>query len=95
MQIAECQICDREMAAFAAERGKEIGYENVFDYSLGNPSVPVPEKLREIMSRMVLEMDSVDVFGYSPTLGIPSVKEKLASDLKKRFVFLMKENTFL
>ena len=75
----------REMAAFAAERGKEIGYENVFDYSLGNPSVPVPEKLREIMSRMVLEMDSVDVFGYSPTLGIPSVKEKLASDLKKRF----------
>lgn len=64
---------------------KKLDYENVFDYSLGNPSVPVPEKLREIMSRMVLEMDSVDVFGYSPTLGIPSVKEKLASDLKKRF----------
>ena len=75
----------RELSEYATARGQEIGYENVFDYSLGNPSVPVPEKLREIMSRMVLEMDSVDVFGYSPTLGIPSVKEKLASDLKKRF----------
>ncbi|MDO5423006.1 MAG: pyridoxal phosphate-dependent aminotransferase [Eubacteriales bacterium] len=75
----------REMAAFAAERGKEIGYENVFDYSLGNPSVPVPEKLREVMAKMVLEMDSVDVFGYSPTLGIPSVREKLAANMRKRF----------
>lgn len=75
----------REMAAFAAERGKEIGYENVFDYSLGNPSVPVPDKLREVLSRMVLEMDSVDVFGYSPTLGIPSAREKIAANLAKRF----------
>lgn len=75
----------REMAAFAAVRGKEIGYENVFDYSLGNPSVPVPQKLREIMAKYVLEGDSLDVFGYSPTLGIPAVKEKLASDLKERF----------
>lgn len=75
----------REMAAFASERGKEIGYENVFDYSLGNPSVPVPKKLREIFARLALEGDSTEVFGYSPTLGIPSVKEKLASDLKERF----------
>ena len=33
----------REFSEFAAARGKEIGYENVFDYSLGNPSVPVPD----------------------------------------------------
>ena len=32
----------RDLAGKAAERGKEIGYENVFDYSLGNPSVPAP-----------------------------------------------------
>ena len=34
----------RQLSEFATARGKEIGYENVFDYSLGNPSVPVPEK---------------------------------------------------
>ena len=33
----------RELSEYATARGKEIGYENVFDYSLGNPSVPVPE----------------------------------------------------
>ena len=33
----------RALSVYATERGKEIGYENVFDYSLGNPSVPVPD----------------------------------------------------
>ena len=33
----------RELSEFATARGKEIGYENVFDYSLGNPSIPVPQ----------------------------------------------------
>lgn len=75
----------REMSAFAAERGKEIGYENVFDYSLGNPSVPVPEKLRTKIARLALEGNPMEVYGYSPTLGIPAVREKVAASLKKRF----------
>ena len=37
----------RSLAVYASERGKEIGYENVFDYSLGNPSVPVPEEFNK------------------------------------------------
>ena len=40
----------RELSEYATARGKEIGYENVFDYSLGNPSVPVP---REFTDRMI------------------------------------------
>lgn len=75
----------REMSAFAAERGKKIGYENVFDYSLGNPSVPVPEKLRTKIARLALEGNPMEVYGYSPTLGIPAVREKVAASLKKRF----------
>ena len=39
----------RQLSEFATERGKEIGYENVFDYSLGNPSVPVPGEFTEAM----------------------------------------------
>lgn len=35
----------RQLSEFATARGQEIGYENVFDYSLGNPSVPVPREL--------------------------------------------------
>ena len=39
----------REMSAWANQRGAEIGYENVFDYSLGNPSVPVPQAFTDKM----------------------------------------------
>lgn len=45
----------RELSEFATARGKEIGYENVFDFSLGNPSVPVPEAVTETMIRLLKE----------------------------------------
>ena len=55
----------RQLSEFATERGKEIGYENVFDYSLGNPSVPVPEKFTEVMIKMLQEKSPVALHGYS------------------------------
>lgn len=75
----------RELAEFAAARGKEIGYENVFDYSLGNPSVPVPEQFTEAMIDLLKTKSSVELHGYSPSLGIASVKEAVAESLNKRF----------
>lgn len=75
----------RELSEFAAARGKEIGYENVFDYSLGNPSVPVPEKFTETMIDLLKNKSSMELHGYSPSLGIASVKEKIAESLNRRF----------
>ena len=75
----------RELAEYAAVRGAEIGYENVFDYSLGNPSVPAPEGFKEAMVRLLSECDPMKLHGYSPSLGIQSVKEKVAASLNKRF----------
>ncbi len=75
----------RQLSEFATARGKEIGYENVFDYSLGNPSVPVPEKFTEVMIDLLKNKSSMELHGYSPSLGIPSVKEKIAENLNKRF----------
>lgn len=75
----------RQLSEFATARGKEIGYENVFDYSLGNPSVPVPEKFTEVMIDLLQNKTSMELHGYSPSLGIPSVKEKIAENLNKRF----------
>ena len=75
----------RELSEFAAARGQEIGYENVFDYSLGNPSVPVPREFTEEMVRM-LNMEETNVLhGYSPSLGITSVREAVAASLERRF----------
>lgn len=75
----------RQLSEFATERGKEIGYENVFDYSLGNPSVPVPEKFTKEMMNLLQTKTSMELHGYSPSLGIGSVKEKIAESLNGRF----------
>ena len=75
----------RELSEYATARGKEIGYENVFDYSLGNPSVPAPESFKKAMIKMLTEGDVMEVHGYSPSLGIVPVKEKVAASLNARF----------
>lgn len=75
----------RELFDYACKRGQEIGYKNVFDYSLGNPSVPAPAEFHEAMIRLLESKDPVALHGYSPSLGIMSVREKIAASLKKRF----------
>ena len=75
----------RQLSEFAVARGKEIGYENVFDFSLGNPSVPVPQAFTDTMIKMLQEKDSMELHGYSQSLGIASVRDKVAASLNKRF----------
>ncbi len=75
----------RQLSEFATARGAEIGYENVFDYSLGNPSVPAPQAFTETMIRLLQEKDPMELHGYSQSLGIPAVREKVATSLNKRF----------
>ena len=75
----------RTLSEFATARGKEIGYENVFDYTLGNPSVPAPDAVNQTMIKLLTTKSSMELHGYSQSLGIPSVREKVASSLNKRF----------
>ncbi len=75
----------RELSEYATARGKEIGYENVFDFSLGNPSVPVPKAFNDRVCELLSTLPSMEVHGYSPSLGIQSVKEKIAASLNRRF----------
>lgn len=75
----------RQLSEFAAARGEEIGYENVFDYSLGNPSVPVPREFTDRMIHMLATRDAMELHGYSPSLGITSVREAVAASLERRF----------
>lgn len=75
----------RELSEFATARGHEIGYENVFDYSLGNPSVPVPQEFTDAMMQMLSGMETNQLHGYSPSLGITDVREAVAASLERRF----------
>ena len=73
----------RALSVYATERGKEIGYENVFDYSLGNPSVPVPEELTDAMIKLLQTKDSSFLHGYSPNPGNPVSRAVTAEHLNK------------
>jgi aspartate aminotransferase len=75
----------RRFSEFATARGKEIGYENVFDYSLGNPSVPVPQAFTDVMMDFLQHKNPMELHGYSQSLGIRSVREKIADSLNRRF----------
>lgn len=75
----------RELSEYATARGKEIGYENVFDYSLGNPSVPCTESYTNEIIRMHREDNPMAIHGYSPSLGLPQVRKTVADSLNRRF----------
>ena len=75
----------RELFDYGRQRAGVIGYENVFDYSIGNPSVPVPERFNRILADLALSGEDLRVHGYSPTLGIDIVRERIAADLQRRF----------
>ena len=75
----------RALSVYATKRGQEIGYENVFDYSLGNPSVPVPEELTKAMIELLNTKDSSYLHGYSPNPGNPIARQAVADSLNRRF----------
>lgn len=75
----------RNQSEFATELGSKIGYDNVFDYSLGNPSVPVHEDYTKVMKNLLDTMSPTELHGYSPSLGNTMVREKIAKSLSERF----------
>jgi len=75
----------RDQSEFATELGKTIGYENVFDYSLGNPSVPVHKDYTDAMMDLLEHKSSSELHGYSPSLGNTYVRTQVANSLNERF----------
>lgn len=75
----------RQMSEWASGRAKEIGSENVFDFSLGNPSVPVPQEFTDKMIELLQNCDTMELHGYSQSQGIPSVRARFAEFLNKTY----------
>lgn len=76
--------CIRELSEYAARRSAEIGGENVFDFSLGNPSVPAPDCVNEAIAELI-RGDSVSLHGYTTAAGLISCREAIARNLNERF----------
>ena len=75
----------RQISEWSTARGNEIGYENVFDYSLGNPSVPCPPQFTDACKDLLANTDPVKLHGYTPTLTLPSTRTAVAESLNHRF----------
>lgn len=74
----------REMFMYGLKRKAEVGEENVFDYSLGNPSVAAPEEFNDAVVDIIRNRDSIKVHGYSPNLGNDEMREAVAKSLSNK-----------
>ncbi len=75
----------REMAAYGAARAAVVGEENVFNFTIGTPSVDPPKEVIDCMERLLRTMPSSLLHAYVPEPGIASVREKLAAYLKETY----------
>jgi len=75
----------RELFEYGLKRKAEIGAENVYDFSLGNPSVPAPECVKEALADVVLNTDPVVLHGYTSAQGAPDVRKSCADYVNANF----------
>ncbi len=75
----------RELFEYGKKRKAEIGEENVYDFSLGNPSIPAPEKVKEVYIRLLSQCDPVMLHGYTSAQGDMGVRGKIAEYIKSEF----------
>lgn len=74
----------RELFEYGKKRKAEIGAENVFDFSIGNPSVPAPKEVEEVL-RALLNTDPVALHGYTSAQGDMEARAAISNYLNKRF----------
>lgn len=75
----------RAMFLEGKELAGQIGAENVYDFSLGNPMTPVPEEFTEAILKAVQEESSLGLHGYMDNAGYPETRRAVAEDLNQRF----------
>lgn len=84
MMLGKKRSVIREIFEYGNQRKKEIGSENVFDFSLGNPSIPAPETVNETIRELTQSMDSVLLHGYTSAPGDYDVRKAIAEDINER-----------
>lgn len=88
--------CIRELFEYGLAQAQKVGRENVFDFSLGNPSIPAPPEVNAAISALLEEEDSLRLHGYTPARGAEDVRAAIAEDLNARFhASVRSENLFL
>ena len=77
--------CIRDLFEYGRARAAVVGAENVYDYSLGNPSIPSPREVNETICQVLQDTDSLLVHGYTTAIGDLATRQAIADDLNNRF----------
>lgn len=83
LKMGQAKSRIRELFEYGMAQAAVVGKENVFDFSIGNPSVPAPEAVADTV-RDLLEMDPIALHGYTPAGGCAEARESIAKDLSIR-----------
>ena len=77
--------CIRDLFEYGCQRAAVVGPENVYDYSLGNPSIPSPGEVNETIAAIVRDTESLQVHGYTSAVGDLTTRKAIAADLNSRY----------
>ena len=85
LKLGTNRSCIRELFEYGLRQAAIVGKENVFDYSIGNPSIPAPPEVNESFVDIIRNTDSLAVHGYTPAPGMPAARDAVAAELTERF----------
>ena len=77
--------CIRDLFEYGRARAAVVGEENVFDYSLGNPSIPSPAAVDEAVRQILLDTPTLQIHGYTSAVGDAATRQAIADDLNRRY----------
>ena len=77
--------CIRDLFEYGRQRAAIVGEENVYDYSLGNPSIPSPDAVNETIRAILADTNSLLVHGYTSAVGDVATRQAIAHDLNARY----------
>ena len=77
--------CIRDLFEYGRARAAVVGEENVFDYSLGNPSIPSPAAVDEAVRQILQDTPTLQVHGYTSAVGDFATRQAIADDLNRRY----------
>lgn len=77
--------CIRDLFEYGRARAAIVGEENVYDYSLGNPSIPAPAAVDQAVRQILLDTPTLQVHGYTSAVGDLAARQAIADDLNERF----------
>ncbi len=85
LALGEVRSVIRELFEYGKRRKSEIGEENVYDFSLGNPSVPAPAEVTEQLKSIIEHTDPVQLHGYTSAQGDANVRKVISDYINSRF----------